>query len=101
MGESELPKLEFRFDYFGACAWVDGGDMEYDSLPVSDSLMEELRALCDEYDNRINWSDPGSSEGWTKKQEEAFNRRAAIAGKRLQEELQGKYTVINCFEDWL
>lgn len=97
----DLPRLEFRFDYCGACAWVKGGGMDYDSLPVSDSLMEELRVLCSEYDSQIDWDDPGSSKGWTKEQKEAFNRRAALAGKRLQEELQDKYTVINCFEDWL
>lgn len=97
----ELPKLDFYFDYTGACAWVDGCAIMYHELPVSDSLREELRGLCDDYDNRLDWSDPGNSKGWTKEQREDFNRRAAIAGKRLQEELCGKYTVINHFEKWL
>lgn len=93
-----LPKLDFYFDYMGACAWVDGGAMDYERLPVSDGLKKELGALCDEYDDQIDWSDPGKSKGWTKEQEDDFNRRAAIAGEKLQEELRGKYTVINHFE---
>lgn len=97
----ELPKLDFYFDYMGACAWVNSGAIMYDELPVSDSLREELRRLCVDYDNQLDWSDPGSSVGWTKDQEDDFNRRAAIAGKKLQEELRGKYTVINHFEEWL
>ena len=97
----ELPKLEFRFDYCGACAWVDGGAIFYDKLPVSESLMRELGKLCDDYDDQIDWSDPGSSVGWTQEQKNDFRRRAAIAGKKLQEELRGKYTVINFFEKWL
>lgn len=95
----ELPKLEFWFDY-GCCLWNHGG-VEADTLPITPDLLNELNDLMAEYAGQIDWDDPGSSEGWTKKQEEAFKRRAAIAGKRLQEELQGKYTVINCFEDWL
>lgn len=96
----ELPKLEFRFDYF-CCLWNKSGGIKEDTLPITPDLLNELRALIGEYADQIDWDDPGSSEGWTKEQEEAFKRRAAVAGKRLQEELQGKYTVKNCFEDWL
>ncbi len=97
----ELPKLEFWFDYCGACAWVNGGAIDYDKLPVSESLMRELGKLCADYDSQIDWSDPGSSDGGTKEQEDDFCRRAAIAGEKLKEELRGKYTVINFFEKWL
>lgn len=97
----ELPKLEFWFDYCGACVWVNGGAKDYDKLPISESLKRELGELCTDYDSQLDWDDPGSSAGWTKEQEDDFHRRAAIAGKKLQEELRGKYTVINFFEKWL
>lgn len=97
----DLPKSEFRFDYLGHCAWVDGCGMEYSSLPISDSLMKELHELCDEYDNRINWDDPNSSVPWTEEHKKDFKCRAAFAGKKLQEELCGKYAVINCFEEYI
>lgn len=100
MNEQELPKLEFWFDYF-ACIWIDGAAAKVDTLPITPDLLNELNALIVEYADQIDWDDPGSSVGWTEEQKEDFNRRAAIAGKKLQEELQGKYTVINCFEDWL
>lgn len=96
-----LPKLDYYFDYMGACAWVDGCAIEYDKLPVSNSLKKELEALCREYDDQIDWSDPGNSEDWTKGHKDDFRRRAAIVGKKLQEELIGKYTVINRFEEYL
>lgn len=96
-----LPKLDFYFDYMGACAWVDGHAVKYDKLPVSDGLKKELEALCCEYDDQIDWSDPGNSEGWTKEHEDGFYRRAAQVGKKLQDELKDRYKVINHFEEYL
>lgn len=97
----ELPKLDFYFDYMGACAWVGGGAIMYDELPVSEGLKKELEALCDEYDDQIDWSDPGNSKGWTKEHKDDFRRRAAQVGKKLQDELKDRYTVINRFEKYL
>ncbi len=94
----ELPKLEFKFDYCGACAWVNGGAIHYDKLPVSESLMSELGKLCDDYDDKIDWSDPGSP-GWTKEQEIDFYDRAIAVFPKLQSELEGKYIVVNCLGD--
>ncbi len=96
----ELPELRFCFDYF-CCTWVNGCGTELDELPISDNLKKELNGLIKEDADRINWDDPGASVDWTKEQEDDFNRKAAIAGKKLQNELRGKYNVINCFERYL
>lgn len=96
----ELPKLDFWFDY-GCCLWCKSGGVKADTLPITPDLLNELNDLMVEYAGQIDWDDPGSSKGWTEEQKETFRRRAAVAGKRLQEELQGKYIVINRFEDWL
>ncbi len=86
--------LEFRLDKGNTGIWYEheSCQMRYDELQVSDSLAEELRELCEEYNAKTDR---------TKEHEDDFNRRAALAGKKLQEELKGKYTVINRFEKYL
>ena len=94
----ELPKLEFWFDY-GCCLWNDSGAVNIDNLPISDSLKRELEALDDEFWGYLDLSDPGGPPLWTREQTYAFFDRAELVCKRLQEELQGKYTVINRLDD--
>lgn len=94
----ELPKLEFSFDY-GVCLWDKGGAVEPDKLPVSDDLKRELNALNDEFPSYLNWSDPHEPPVWTLEETLAFFDRAEHVCKRLQEDLQGKYTVISRLDD--
>lgn len=84
--------LEFRFDKGNTGIWYENCTMRYNELQVSDSLAKELRELCEKYNAKTDW---------TKEQETCFRRRAAFAGKKLQEELSGRYTVINCFEEYI
>lgn len=91
---SELPKLEFWFDY-GCCLWSDGGAFGVYKLPVSDGLKNEVQALEDEFWGYLDLSDPGGPPAWTIEQTYAFFDRAEIVCRKLQEELHGKYTVIN------
>lgn len=93
----ELPKLEFWFDY-GCCLWDEGGAVG-DDLPISDELKRELKALDDEFWGYLDWSDPGGPPVWTIEETYAFFDRAEPVFKRLEEELHGKYTVINHLDD--
>lgn len=94
----ELTKLEFWFDY-GCCLWNDCGAVNIDSLPISDSLKRELETLGDEFWCYIDGSDAKAPPLWTLEETLAFFDRAELVCKRLQEELQGKYMVINRLDE--
>ncbi len=94
----ELPKLKFWFDY-GCCLWSDIGAVNIDNLPISDSLKRELEALGDEFWDYLDDGDPGGPPAWTREQTCAFFDRAEPVCKKLEEELRGKYTVINRLDD--
>ena len=93
----ELPKWEFSFDY-GCCLWDESGAVG-DDLPISDELKRELNALDDEFWGYLDWSDPGGPPVWTIEETYAFFDRAEPVFKRLEEELRGKYMVINRLDD--
>lgn len=94
----ELPKLIFSFDY-GCCLWVKGGGIDADDLPISDDLIRELNELNEEFPNYLNWSDPHEPPVWTLEETLAFFDRAELVFERLEEELRGKYTVINGLDE--
>lgn len=93
----ELPRLRFSFDY-GCCLWVDDGAFDEDSLPITDGLKRELKALEDEFWDYLDWDDPGGPPAWSREETLAFFDRAEPVCKRLEEELCGKYTVINLLD---
>ncbi len=90
----ELPTIEFWFDY-GCCLWCDEGAFGVYNLPIPDSLKNEVEAFEDEFWDFLDDSDPGGPPAWTIEQTYAFFDRAEIVCQKLQEELRGKYTVIN------
>lgn len=90
----ELPELTFSFDY-GCCLWDKGGAVGADTLPISDGLKRELEEYGDEFAGYLNWSDPKEPPVWTLGQTLEFFDRMELVYKRLEEELRGKYTVIN------
>lgn len=94
----ELPTLRFSFDY-GCCLWTDDGAFGAYNLPISDDLKNDVEALEDEFWCYLDWSDPGGPPVWTIEQTYAFFDRAELVCQKLQEELCGKYTVINCLDD--
>lgn len=93
----ELPMLKLSFDY-GCCTWVSDGAISPDALPISDELKRELNALDDEFWGFLDWSDPGGPPVWTIEETYAFFDRAEPVFKRVEEELRGKYTVINLLD---
>ncbi len=93
----ELPELRFSFDY-GCCTWVCDGAIDPDKLPISDGLKRKLRALGDEFHDYLNWDDPAGPPVWTREQTYAFFDRAEPVAKKLEEELCGRYTVINLLD---
>lgn len=94
----ELPELEFWFDY-GCCLWDKGGAVDANNLPISDDLKRELEEYGDEFCEYLNWGDPAGPPVWTQEETYAFFDRAELVCQKLQEELRGKYTVINCLDD--
>lgn len=90
----ELPTLKFSFDY-GVCLWGKGGAEEPENLPISDGLRRELEDANEEFPNYLNWSDPNQPPVWTLEQTLEFFDRMELVCQKLQDELRGKYTVIN------
>lgn len=92
----ELPKLVFGFDY-GCCLW-DNGAVDENSLPISDNLKSELKTLEDEFCDYLDWNDPAGPPVWTREETYAFFDRAESVCIKLEEELRGKYTVVNILD---
>ena len=90
--------LKFSFDYCDSCLWDEGGLVELDSLPLSDSMKKDLYEISEEFSGILNWSDPHEPSPWTRKQCVDFFDRAEIICRRLQAEFKGSYEVINCLE---
>lgn len=94
----ELPILKFAFDY-GVCLWDCGGAVDPYMLPISEEFSRELEELGDKFAEYLDWGDPHNPPVWTREETLAFFERAEPVCKRLQEELSGKYTVINCLDE--
>lgn len=94
----ELPRITFSFDY-GVCLWNKGGAVEPEDLPISDGLKHELEEANEEFPSYLNWSDPHEPPVWTLEQTLGFFDRMETVFKRLEEELSGKYIVINGLDD--
>lgn len=91
-------EIRFSFDY-RHCLWTDGGALSPSALPISNSLLNELNSMCNEFCESLDWSDLHNPSPWTKKQFTVFFDRAELACKKLQRELDGKTVVINCIEN--
>ena len=87
-------KLRFFFDYNGACLWNNGA-INHELLPISTDLANELNALCDEFDAKIDWNCPLSSIPWTQEQDDSFKHRATVVYEKLKTELESDYEIIN------
>lgn len=70
------------------------GDINPASLPISDSLRDELRKWKQSYDSILNRSDPASSAFPNEAAEQEFKKTGFKLAKRLQQELGDGFEVI-------
>ena len=90
--------VRFTFDYT-CCLWIDGGGLaNYDALPLSKSLIEELTSLDDEFITSLGDYPPDPSP-WTKEKFLDFFNRAELVYEKLKNELEPKYIVISGLEE--
>jgi hypothetical protein len=96
-------KLKYWFEYGGICIWgvnaaskdKFGYAIETISLPISDSLIEMLNKLEEEYHSYLDWDYPPNPSPWTEEHKQDFIRRATNAHERLCKELGENYEVEN------
>ncbi len=69
------------------------GNINPETLPISDTLKNDLCVWADEYDSVLNQDDPASSDFPTKEASINFYLVGILLQQRLQTELQGKYIV--------
>ena len=92
--KNKKQKLWFMFDYCaGWCLWTDRGFTMSGECGVSEELILEIKAMCKEYDTRLNWESPSDPLLWSAEQQADFNKRAENLYKRVVEELGPEYEV--------
>lgn len=89
--------IKFMNDHCTTSLWWDShgkvGPLEYDELPLSKELVDLLEKRDEEYTNRLNWEDPGSTPDPTEEELKAFETEGIDLWRRLQEELKPFYKV--------
>ncbi|MDI2111774.1 hypothetical protein [Commensalibacter nepenthis] len=87
-------------DYFCYPLWIndddDSGNIDPDTLPISDALKKELMDWSDEYDGILNMDDPASSGFKSSEDKAAFIQEGYRLYERLQVELGSDYEVEYC-----
>lgn len=69
------------------------GNINPETLPISDKLKKNLYEWADEYDKILNQDNPASSDFPTKEDSVNFYQAGLLLQERLQTELQGRYIV--------
>lgn len=84
-------RLKVMADYHCDAVWFDSeagmGPIASDALGISWALARDLDAWADEFDDSIDWDDPGGVPRWTDEDHDAHDRRGAALTQRLREEL--------------
>jgi hypothetical protein len=70
------------------------GDIDPNSLPISDSLKDQLLNWADIYDSTLNWQDPATSGFQSVDAAEAFKAEGMRLADQLREELGPEFVVI-------
>ncbi|MDF7675808.1 hypothetical protein PT286_03550 [Neisseriaceae bacterium ESL0693] len=93
-----MKKIKLMADYECYPLWLDFddeiGNINPNTLPISDSLKNELKNWTDDYDKTLNLDDPLHSGFKTTNDEITFKERGKILQKKLQTELSNSYEVI-------
>ncbi|WP_016760603.1 hypothetical protein [Leptospira weilii] len=92
-----LPSIKLMADYYCFPLWLydsdDVGDIDPETLPISDILKRKLRSWSTCFDQILNLEDPASSNFKSEQDENQFNEEGELLWRLLQEELKGKYKV--------
>jgi len=99
--------LQFYFEHGGYCLWEisDNAGKDYgcalknDMIPISESLINELDSMNDEYATYLDWDEPQNPPLWTEEHKVDFLNRANIVYEKLKRELGSDYEIINDVED--
>lgn len=85
-------------DYYSYPLWNNSvgevGNINPDSLPISNELKERLNNWADKYDSILNQDDPLQSGFKTKEDEELFIQQGYELAQNLQVELGSEYKII-------
>lgn len=87
------PDDDYTFDKLGTPVFLD-------NLPISDSLKNELKSLCEIHDDSLDWSDPTAKSPWTDNQKVSFDNKAKSLFKEVKEELENEYEIIYAHNDF-
>jgi hypothetical protein len=77
--------------------WVNSdkaGDIDPETLPLSQETISRLQKWADIYDAILNWEDPNSSDFPSLEAKAAFEKEGISLWKQLQEELAPNYEVV-------
>jgi hypothetical protein len=93
-----MKKIKLMTDYFSWPLWHVGdgqaGDIDLNTLPISEGLIKRLSDWQDTYDAILNMDDPASSGFNSPEEEMLFEQEGKRLLKDLQEELGENYEVI-------
>lgn len=93
-----MKKIKLMADYECYPLWIDSdnevGNIDPDSLLISDSLKNELNKWSDDYDKTLNSDNPLESGFKTINEEIAFKKKGKCLQEKLQIELGNNYDVI-------
>ena len=106
-----MPKYEltFWFEHGGICVWAKneaaknkfGYAINNESLPISDTLKNELTTLEERYHGCLDWDCPSNPSPWSNGEKEQFRIDAQKAYARLGRELGDEYAIINAIDNCL
>lgn len=92
-----MKKIKLMADYECYPLWLNAGDefgdINPDTLPISDHLKAELYLWSDEYNKTLNYNDPSLSGFENVQKEKEFKERGGCLQVKLQEELGEYYEV--------
>jgi hypothetical protein len=70
------------------------GDVDPETLPLEPATRARLLAWAKEFDESLDWDDPGSTKPAPQEELDAFAREGLALLKQLRKELAGKYEVV-------
>ncbi|XKM13049.1 hypothetical protein RCS94_08445 [Orbaceae bacterium ac157xtp] len=93
-----MKKIKLMADHECYPLWFDSdnevGNINPETLPISNLLKKELNKWSDEYDNTLNMDDPLNSGFTTVDEEISFKEKGQNLRGKLQMELGNDYEVI-------
>ncbi|MBK1989974.1 hypothetical protein A0J48_020975 [Sphaerospermopsis aphanizomenoides BCCUSP55] len=91
-------KIKLMADYGCYPLWWassdKAGDIDPETMPLSEETISRLEKWADIYDARLNWQDPGNSPDLSPEEEAAFEQEGISLWKQLQKELAPNYEVV-------